>query len=558
MVRRGGDQMDQFHRNEAISAVADEGFLGEEDDDYEDLYNDVNVGEGFLQSLRKNEDLGFRNEETKNSANNVVNNNDIGEKVGGSPMDAAPEPGVSNPGLRMVLEEGILGFLMRVKGLEVVLFVNVKGPSAGSDSGGNGLRVELERASSKLNDMAAEQSRNNINNNLSGVGGMAQQGHGVGNMGSVENESLMRHGGVGAGNVKWWWCQWSYDWEWCGNVGVAGAVPGLGPGPGVGASGGGSGGGGSGTILFVGDLHWWTTDAELESELCKYGPVKEVKFFDEKATAATACKEGMNGHIFNGRPCVVAFASPFTVKKMGEAQLNRNQQMAQSALSQARRGPNDAGGKTVGNNIQTGGNYQGGDNNRGIGATPPLLHPQSMMGQGFGPALVDHGENGWLWRLSWCSNASIFWDVNSFPPVGGVGLPGVAPHVNPAFFGRGMPMNGMGMMPTGGVDGPNMECGQIPAWEDGVRTGYDRDMPGEKDTGHGHDWPERGHQDDRDTGREHRDRNRDRERDRDRDRDRHREDKDRYAIIIGTGTEEEHRSRSRDADYGKRRRLTSD
>ncbi|XWS47984.1 hypothetical protein CRYUN_Cryun13aG0032600 [Craigia yunnanensis] len=29
-------------------------------------------------------------------------------------------------------------------------------------------------------------------------------------------------------------------------------------------------------------------------------------------------------------------------------------------------------------------------------------------------------------------------------------------------------------------------------------------------------------------------------------------------IIIGTGTEEEHRSKSRDADYGKRRRLTSE
>lgn len=99
------------------------------------------------------------------------------------------------------------------------------------------------------------------------------------------------------------------------------------------------------TILFVGDLHWWTTDAELEAELCKYGVVKEVKFFDEKASgkskgycqvefydpaAATACKEGMNGHLFNGRPCVVAFASPYSVKRMGEAQVNRNQQMAQT------------------------------------------------------------------------------------------------------------------------------------------------------------------------------------------------------------------------------------
>ncbi|KAK9077610.1 hypothetical protein SSX86_005947 [Deinandra increscens subsp. villosa] len=59
----GGDPNEQFHRNEAISAVVDEGFLGEDDDDYEDLYNDVNVGEGFLQSVTKSEDLGFKNEE---------------------------------------------------------------------------------------------------------------------------------------------------------------------------------------------------------------------------------------------------------------------------------------------------------------------------------------------------------------------------------------------------------------------------------------------------------------------------------------------------------------
>jgi len=54
------------------------------------------------------------------------------------------------------------------------------------------------------------------------------------------------------------------------------------------------------------DLHWRTSDAKLS----KYGPMKEVKFFNEKANgksngycqvelfdpfAATTCKEGMNG-----------------------------------------------------------------------------------------------------------------------------------------------------------------------------------------------------------------------------------------------------------------------
>ncbi|KAH1224415.1 hypothetical protein GmHk_11G031605 [Glycine max] len=39
-----------------------------------------------------------------------------------------------------------------------------------------------------------------------------------------------------------------------------------------------------GTILFVGDLHWWTTDAKLETKLNKYGSVKEVNFFNEKVS----------------------------------------------------------------------------------------------------------------------------------------------------------------------------------------------------------------------------------------------------------------------------------
>ncbi|GMI67385.1 hypothetical protein like AT5G55670 [Hibiscus trionum] len=717
----GGDQMEQFHRNEAISAVADEGFLGVEDDDYEDLYNDVNVGDGFLQSLRKNEDLVFRNEESKDNANwndnavvsnNNNNNNNVCGKVGGSSM-GAPEPGVSNPGVADGVERGDSMVSHESQAFRGAAYNAVKGPNAGIGGGGSGLRVELAQASSKLNDMAVEQSRNNNNNSLAGVSGMGQQGHGVGNVGGVGNEGLMRQGGVGGGNMNGGGGSGPMIGNGVGNVGVASVVPGSAPG--VGASGGGSGGG---TILFVGDLHWWTTDAELESELCKYGAVKEVKFFDEKASgkskgycqvefydpaAATACKAGMNGHVFNGRPCVVAFASPFTVKKMGEAQLNRNQQMAQSTLSQAGRGRNDAGSKPVGNNIQTGGNYQGGDNNRGygrgnmgrgnaqgmgnrgpvgpmrnraggmggrgimgnggngfgqgMGAAPPLMHPQSMMGQGFGPAFGGAmGRMGSYGGFPGALMPPFSGMLNSFPPVGGVGLPGVAPHVNPAFFGRGMPMNGMGIVPSSGVDGPNMgwsdpgmggwggdehgggragesSYGEEAAFDhqhgeashdrggwqnptkekdrasekewsgssekryrDDREPGYDRDMPGEKDIGHGPDWPERGHQDDRDIGRERdrdrerdrersrdRDRNRDRERDRERDRDRYREDKDRYAdhhrykdresehdndwdrgrssrthSKSRLSQEEEHRSRSRDADYGKRRRLTSD
>ncbi|EXB36065.1 RNA-binding motif protein, X chromosome [Morus notabilis] len=682
----GADHLDQFHRNEAISAVADEGFLGEEDDDYEDLYNDVNVGEGFLQSLRKNEEV----------------RNEVVEEKKVEPPLAAQEPGVSIPGVGGGSGEGTgggdggarvpsggynqnLGF----RGSEI----GVKGSGVGSGpsvGGGSGIRVELGQASSKMTEFEEQSGNTGVGVQVIGQQQQQQQplppqqqqpphGGAVGSVGSLGGENMMRQGG-GGGNVN----------------GV-----------------GGGGGGGAGTILFVGDLHWWTTDAELEVELCKYGPVKEVKFFDEKASgkskgycqveffepaAATACKEGMNGHVFNGRPCVVAYASPYSVKRMGEAQVNRNQQIAQSSVSQARRGPNEPGGKPTGNSIATGGNYQGGDNNRGgygrgnwgrgnaqgmgnrgpvgqmrnrggaiggrgimgnggsgfgqgIGTTPPILHPQSMMGQGFDPTFgAPMGRMGSYGGFPGAPTPP-FSGLLSFPPVGGVGLPGVAPHVNPAFFGRGgMPMNGMGMMPTTGVDGPNMGMWSDPSmggWggeeHGGGRAGessygeeaasdhqygevshdrggwpnamkekdrgserdwsgssdrryrddrdqaFDRDMPREKDTGH-EEWPERRHRDDREVGRERdrerdreRERSRDRERDRDRDRDRHRgEDRDRYADHHRyrdreaehddewergrssrthkgrVSQEDDHRSRSRDADYGKRRRLTSE
>ncbi|KAB1215104.1 Nipped-B-like protein B [Morella rubra] len=607
--REGTDQMDQFHRNEAISAVAEEGFLGEEDDDYEDLYNDVNVGEGFLQSLRKGEELGFRNQEE--------------EKGESSPTVAPEQRGVSITG---VGEGGGGASMPGFQNNQAFRGNEIKGTIV---SGNGGIRVELgQRGMMSRTNEVEEQSRNSSSSlGVQGtVGGQQSHGGDVGNVGSAGNEGLVRQGGEGGGNVN--------------------GIGGYGVGNTGGVSGGGGGGGGGGTILFVGDLHWWTTDVELEAELCKYGAVKEVKFFDEKASgkskgycqveffdpaAATACKEGMNGHLFNGRPCVVAFASPYSVKRMGEAQVNRNQQVAQT--SQVRRGPNDTGGKPAGSNIATGGNYQGGDNNRGhgrgnwgrgnaqggmgyrgptgpmrnrgggmggrgimgngsngfgqgIGSTPPLLHPQSLMSQGFDPAFAGPmGRMGGYGGFPGAPTPPFSGILSSFPHVGGVGLPGVAPHVNPAFFGRGMPMHGMGMMPTAGVDGPSMGMWSDPSmggWggEDhgGGRAGessygeeaasdhqygelshdragrptaikekervserdwsgssdrryredrdpgYDRDMPREKDLGHDNDWPERRHRDDRDIGRErNREPDQDQERSRDRDRDRERD-----------------------------------
>ncbi|GAV68809.1 RRM_1 domain-containing protein [Cephalotus follicularis] len=667
----GGDQMDHFHRNEAISAVAEDAFLGEEieEDDYEDLYNDVNVGEGFLQFQHKknDDDLAIGDD----IQNQIQNQNDVADvdvniskKLDSQSPVVAPNIGgvgenhigVGEADFRV---SGNLGF----RGHGVGGPVQAQHPSApvGGGSGG-GLRVELGQGIRRMSDLEEQNGINNNNNTSSVAGVQGQQIHGgSGVVGTAGNEGFMRQGGGGGGGGGG------------GIVVVGGSVNGVGNGGGgVGNVG---GGGGGGTILFVGDLHWWTTDAELETELVKYGAVKEVKFFDEKASgkskgycqvefydpgAATTCKEGMNGHLFNGRPCVVAYASPYSVKRMGEAQANRNQQVAQQALAQARRGPNDVGGRPGGgNNIATGGNFQGGENNRGFGrgnwgrgnqqgmgnrgpvgpmrnrgpggmggrgimgnggngfgqgisVTPPLLHHQSMMGQGFDPAFG--APIGRMGSYGGFPGAPTPFSgvLSSFPPVGGVGLPGVAPHVNPAFFGRGMPMSSMGMMPTSGVDGPNMGMWSDPSmggwgneehgggraaessygeeaasdhqygeashdrggWQntkekdraserdwsgssdrryrDDRELVYDRDMPREKDMGDDHDWPERRHRDDRDFGREReKERDRDRERSRDGDRDRERDrdrDRERYREDRERYADH-HRYRDREAEH---------
>ncbi|KAL8033411.1 hypothetical protein ABFX02_13G157300 [Erythranthe guttata] len=497
-----GDPSEQFHRNEAISAVADEGFLGEEDDDYEDLYNDVNVGENFLQSFRRNEDnSGQINEEVQDNK----------AKLTAPPPPPPPlQPPLVESGGVALPDEGpassrvpgrVEGYQnMGFKGNSNTIDLGV-GRGAGAPVGGGtggGFRVELGQPSNKVADLEERA----VNNSVPIQQMVHHQPPHAANIGVLEN---VRHVGNMNGTT--------------GNVyGGDGGVVGIG-GAGDAVAVAGGGGGGGGTILFVGDLHWWTTDAELESELCKYGPVKEVKFFDERASgkskgycqvefydpgAATACKEGMNGHLFNGRACLVAYASPYTVKRMGEAQVNRNQQQVGPApVNQPRRGPGDLANKPVGNNIATGGGFPGGgDNNgrgfgrgnwargnnqggmgnrgamgpmrnrgggmggrglagngfgQGIGAPPPMMHPQAMMGQGFDPAFGGPmGRMGGYGGFPGAPAAPFSGMLSSYGPVGNVGMPGVAAHVNPAFFGRGMPMGGMGMMPNPGIEGPNM------------------------------------------------------------------------------------------------------
>lgn len=62
--------------------------------------------------------------------------------------------------------------------------------------------------------------------------------------------------------------------------------------------------------VYIGDLHWWTTDADLEQECSRFGRIRDVKFFEDtsngkskgaakvmfaKQAAAAACQAGLNG-----------------------------------------------------------------------------------------------------------------------------------------------------------------------------------------------------------------------------------------------------------------------
>ncbi|KAK7268489.1 hypothetical protein RIF29_21188 [Crotalaria pallida] len=381
----------------------------------------------------------------------------------------------------------------RVDGLQSEGFKGDEFAVKGGDKGG--IKAELGQPSTKFTEVEVQQRIAGVfdsvgNEGLVGQGGGSVTrvgGNGVGN--SVNAVTSVNSASAGGGAA------------------VAGGVPG-------------------GTVLFVGDLHWWTTDVELEAELCKYGPVKEVNFFAEKSSgrskgcclvdffkpyAATACKEGMNGHVFNGRSCVVAYESPFEVKKMGEAQVNAKKWSTHSSDVRRKKNthsrdvdclPQKMVPNSGGRNIATGGNCQGGDgNNRGygrgnrgrgnnpgmgnrgpvnlignmgsgmggrgitgnggngfgqcIGVTSPLMHPQLMMNQGFDPAfggpLGGMGGYGGFLVVPTSPFSGII-----LPSISGVGLPGVEPLSHPALFGSGMPLNGMGMMFTSGMDGSNM------------------------------------------------------------------------------------------------------
>lgn len=89
--------------------------------------------------------------------------------------------------------------------------------------------------------------------------------------------------------------------------------------------------------VFIGNLQWWTSDVDLETECSKYGNVTNIRFIEDKSCgksrgmaivdfdghdAVQACIAGMNGKELNGRPCKVN-------KQMAKYQQQQQQQQQQ-------------------------------------------------------------------------------------------------------------------------------------------------------------------------------------------------------------------------------------
>ncbi|KAG2708027.1 hypothetical protein I3760_05G172500 [Carya illinoinensis] len=636
----GGAHKTQYQGGGAIPALAEEELMGE-DDDYDDLYNDVNVGEGFLQLHRSEATVPPA---TVGNGALQTQKNAPQSRVEARGAQELSIPGVSvegkysNSGAHYPEQEGPSA----VKGPEVV---SVSYPDGSSAS--HGARVVEMPHDSQLKNMGFQGSTPVPPN--SGIDPSDMPGKITKDPMPVVNSGPGGPRGVPqmpANQINV-------------NVNVNHPIVSenqIRPHAENGQ-----------TTLFVGELHWWTTDAELESALSQYGRVKEIKFFDERASgkskgycqvefyeaaAASSCKEGMNGHVFNGRACVVAFASPQTLKQMGASYVNKNQPQTQSQ-PQGRRPMNDGVGRGGNMNYQSGeggrnygrggwgrggqgvlnrgpGRGRGGGmgarnmvgNNAGVGSGATgggygqnfggpafggpaggMMTPQGMMGSGFDPTYMGRGGG-----YGGFPGPAFPGMIPSFPAVNTMGLAGVAPHVNPAFFGRGMATNGMGMMGAAGMEGHHAgmwnetNMGGWGGEEHGRRTresSYGGDdgaseygygdanhekglrssaASREKERGSERDWSgssERRPRDDREqdwdrSEREHRDRRYKEEKDnyrdhRQRERDVGYEDdwdrgqsSSRPRSRSRAMPDEDHKSRSRDGDYGKRRRLPSE
>lgn len=203
----------------------------------------------------------------------------------------------------------------------------------------------------------------------------------------------------------------------------------------------------TGSAVFIGNLQWWTTDAEVEAACAAFGQVSLVQFTEDKsngrskgyarvhfsdAAAASLCKTGLNGRVLNEKACVVTLAGP-------------GPPPASSAP-----GPT---GHSAATSSAAGGGFPRAVPNPGRGGPPPPAPPSFPPARGQG--MISGGRPPDMFRPPLVGHNQLMTNGLGQPTMGrGPGM-GMA-------MGRGGPMGGMppGMMPRGFP--ANMQAGMMP------------------------------------------------------------------------------------------------
>lgn len=141
------------------------------------------------------------------------------------------------------------------------------------------------------------------------------------------------------------------------------------------------------TSLYISELHWWTTDAEVEAALAPaphdaaaalYGlyfyadkfigksrGICRADFLNPDAAASAATV--LHGHAFHGRHCVASLARPPALHRLGDDS---------DSYAEAARSPNPAGGLGNGGRGASDAAAVRGNVAPALGDRPPLAPPQ--------------------------------------------------------------------------------------------------------------------------------------------------------------------------------------
>ncbi|PUZ47553.1 hypothetical protein GQ55_7G175000 [Panicum hallii var. hallii] len=213
------------------------------------------------------------------------------------------------------------------------------------------------------------------------------------------------------------------------------------------------------TALYISDLHWWTTDAEVEAalELAPHGAAAALcglHFYSEKftgksrgicraeflnAAAAASAAATLHGRAFHGRHCVASPARPAALHRLGDHS---------DSCAEAAPAPNPTrglGGRGASHATTGRGNVGPVLGDRPTMALLPLsVVPRPSPGSPFGGIMGGVGGYGGFQSMGQC-NMGMGCRMMPSP---------MPPHVNPSFLAAGgMAMRGPGVWHDQGMAG---------------------------------------------------------------------------------------------------------